>query len=503
VSFSNVQQFYGLPIIFVGLTYDSVDESRVKCGKTKESLFPHPSDYPAFDLSSLEHELEGHQKRLLSYKVINLKTANSDETVSDQTNWILGGVLKTVEALISSNVLGFFEGIKTVYAHTPIDNDGKQLIIQETLEKSHPVFKYPIVFQGKGNFNQLMEVARLFALDEYLRVRRVQRSHIYSHLMEGNRHFQQITEVHWKSPDIRHYPDSFVGYPELIVKSPKEASKTPLVPGHELSIFPIARFCLGVTQGLQIENCMRARSERPFGLLTNNSERCAACTKKSEYIRCLSRKPKCDGSVVCCNNSGFAGRICNGDFSIYITIFGDTLKVGRAIFSRSLARLLEQSAYDALVFYPINSMAVSHSVEKEVADFLRKKIARLKPYGIRKVVRSVRQNKRLEHVRHISGNLETAELNKRKDAYEEARTLLGNFESPGGYPFFALESRRVELSQNWFIDGVPYINNAEFVKDIQFKRIGGKIDGIVGSFIFLDRKVYDFESLMGFVIECQ
>jgi len=489
-------------MIFVGLVFDSGDVKNLIPIKTKEDLFPDPRNLPQFDLSILENELIRYKKYVVSYKIVDVEKPKSDSGgVSETPERFLDGYLETIKAILSSDLMIVSEGIMNFYAHVPINEDGETITVQKSLYSSHPIFKYPLTFQSKNSFNEFMHLARLFAVYEYLKKRRLLRRYINSYVKNTGDNLLHVTRIFWKSPNLQHYTDSFVGYPDIIVKTRTEFKKISLVPGREINIFPIARFCLGITDELKNESCIQSSNRRPFGtLLTGKGtfERCLSCREKSIHIRCLYQHPKCDGSQVLCHNNSFAGNVCNGNFSIYLSIFGDILKVGRCIFSRTVGRLLEQSAFDGLIFYPINSIDAAHNIEREVATYLRGQVKRLNRYKINRVARRVKTEDRFEHVKLLSKNNGSSE---RGDAYEGIKHLLGKTNRPEIYSLLALESRKIDLAENWFIDENLEIDQTVLSKEIQFKRIKGKIEGIVGPFLFVNKKAYNLNNLQGFVVE--
>ena len=503
ISFSNVQHYYYLPMIFVGLAFDSDDGKNLISIRTKEDLFSDLNKLPKFDLSLLENELAKFKKYVVSYRVVNSEKPKSKNRMTLLTSErFLDGYLETIYAILSSNLLLSFKEMKSCYVHAPINRDGELITLQKSLKSSHPVFKFPLVFQSKNNFNEFMHLARLFASYEYLKQRRIRRRFIYDYVRNANTDLLHVTRLHWKSPYVQYYAGSFVGYPDLIVRTRTENKKIPLIPGEEIHIFPIARFCQGITDEFRNEFCMQTDNKRPFGTIITNKkfERCASCSKKSLHIRCISQHPKCDGSQVLCGNNDFAGNVCNGNFAVYLTIFNDILKVGRSILSRTIGRLLEQSALDALIFYPINSIDAAHMIERKITIYLRRKVKHLKTYGITRVVRIVRTEDRFEHVRLFSKKNGS---NEREHAYDEMRRLLERANHPEIRSLFALESRRIDLSQNWFVDETLEIDQTDLIKETQFIRIDGKIKGIVGSFVFVNKKAYALNNLQGFVMECQ
>lgn len=503
ISFSNVQHYYYLPMIFVGLAFDSDDGKNLASIRTKEDLFPDPNKLPTFDLSLLENELAKFRKYVVSYRVVNSEKPKSNNGIPLLTSKrFLDGYLETIYAILSSDLLISFEEMKCCYVHVPIKRDGEPITLQKSLKSSHPVFKYPLVFQSKNNFNKYMHFARLSATYEYLKRRRIRRRFVYDYVRSANTNLLRITRLHWKSPYVQHYTGSFVGYPDILVRTRTECHKIPLIPGEEIQIFPIARFCQGITDKFRNEFCMQTDNKKPFGAMVTNKkfERCASCRKRSVPVRCLFQHPKCDGSQVLCGNNDFAGNVCNGNFTVYLTIFNDILKVGRSILSRTIGRLLEQSALDALVFYPINSINAAHSIERAIAIYLRRRVKHLKAYGIRRVVTTVKTKDRFEHVKFSSKRIRSA---NREYAYDAMRRLLERANHHEIRSLFSLEPRRIDLSQNWFVDETLEIDQTDLIEEPQFERIHGRLDGIVGSFIFLNKKAYALNNLQGFVVEWQ
>jgi hypothetical protein len=316
---------------------------------------------------------------------------------------------------------------------------------------------------------------------------------------------KQVVRAIWQSPRIETYSDSFVGYPELLINNGSNSKKTTLTLGSNISFFPIARFCLGCTDEiedfrLQNPSCVQSSKIRPFGSIISKKgfERCKGCNEKSKHIDCIYKKPKCDGSQIRCKKEFFAGNICNGNFSVYISIFGDVLKIGRSILSRTIARLLEQSAYDALVFYPVNSLTFADFLENETKKYLRSKLRHLRPYGIHKVKKSVTVDERFTHIKTAMAE---NKKNTRDHIYDKVKALLAESKHPHIQALMSSEQKRVKLERNWFLTSSLNLSKTVLVTDLQFKKIGGEINGIIGSFLFINGKAYSLKSIQGCVME--
>lgn len=489
-------------MIFVGLAFDSDDEENLTCVQKKEDLFPDPNKLPDFDLSKLEKEILELKKHIVSCKVINSEKPKSNTGIDyEGSERFLDGYLDTINATLSSNLRIITEGIEKCYVHAPINEDGEVITVQKSLSHSHPVFKRTLIFQDKNSFNELVHQARLFATYEYLRRRRVLRRHVNRYI-ENTRHtLLHIVRMLWKSPNVQRYTNSFVGYPEIIVRTRSKFEKIPLILGQKINFFPIARACLGIPDEVGNESCIQSDDRRPFGTIVTSKkfERCPTCRKKSVNIRCIYQHPKCDGSQVLCDNSNFAGNVCNGNFAIYLTIFNDILKVGRAILSRTIGRLLEQSALDGLVFYPVNSIDTAHMIERKVATYLRGRIKHLRTYGINRITTRVNTEDRFKHIKLASEKIGS---NDREYVYEQIKRILEKVRRPEIRLLVALQSRTVDLSQNWLINETAEISNANLTMETQFVQIEGKIEGIVGSFVFSNGRAFALNNLQGYVAEC-
>ena len=145
---------------------------------------------------------------------------------------------------------------------------------------------------------------------------------------------------------------------------------------------------------------------------------------------------------------------------------------------------------------------MADTVEKRVSEALRRRVSLFRSFGIKKVLRVVRQDKRLKHIKSVSKDF-PEEKKRRALIYEQAKRLLSNYQTPEQYPFCSLQSVHIDLSKNWQIKNAKAVETASLVYETRFKKIAGKINAVVGSFVFINESVYDFDSLVGYVIECQ
>jgi len=151
-----------------------------------------------------------------------------------------------------------------------------------------------------------MKYASLYATLEYLKRRRALRYFVYGQTKKEP-DLWQISSLLWKSPKVQFFSDSFVGYPSLILHDFSTYRTIELVPGKEIDIFPIARFCRGVSSNGDVERCTKSRASKPFGILMKDAtfDTCSSCSKKTMNFRCLYQKPRCNGVKVKCRNTHF------------------------------------------------------------------------------------------------------------------------------------------------------------------------------------------------------
>jgi len=508
VSFSNIQHYWGLPTYFVGLVFYSGSESSLPPFKTKDA-FLNSNDLPTFDLFEVQSQLESLKKLIVVQKILALK--KNEWSVLDRNytliiNQYLNVYEKVIRQIFSSNFIVASQGLERCFFHVPLDYNGNELSVQKSLFSSHPIFKYPVAFLSKSTSNKFMQIARLVSWYKFLDKRRSSRRYINYYIRKnGEENHVQAIRMVWKSPQIEKYADAFVGFPNLIVRTNNGMNKIDLIPGSKIDILPIARFCLGPMAEFESNTlCLRSNEKKPFGTLLSPKglDRCRDCSKRSLGIRCLYQKPKCDGSQVICGNEFFAGAICNGPFSVYVSIFNETLKVGKCIESRTVERLIEQSALDGLVFHPITSIMAAYIIEDKLSRYLKKNLKELRPYGIIKVTKNIRTELAFEQVKCLLKEDKSKEKKRREKVYNKVKYLVSKSVDPKVRILSAIESRIISFDRNWLIDENLELDRYNLIKDPHCQRIKGKIDGIIGSFIFVDGKVYDLGSLGGYVLRC-
>lgn len=499
-SFSNVQHSFNSPTYFVAFAIELTRKSELQGIKTKEEIQKDPEfNKNLFDLSMVENEINRFGNLTARSKPIRLAKKNRKEFEND-LDFMLHGFLKAIEYIRSSCLHIASEGFEKCFLHIPLDPEGKELVVEDLDYFNHPISKYNIRFQKKGEFDLILELARLGAWFEYLDMMRRKRPFINKQISE-NKHFQflQFCRLIWNSPPIESYPDGFVGYPRMILKTLNTTEDLVIRPGQHLDLFPIARACLGSENGLDVSKCKRSSAKEPFGslLLNEKFEKCMSCSKNSVGPLCLFHRARCDGKEMQCGDKAFVGNVCHSEFCVYVTLYGNKIKVGRSMESRIVGRLIEQGAFDALVFYPIPWLPFADYLEEKLAKLLKSRAPNLGIAGVDRISEKITSEERFENI--VSLCMDVTAQARRDKVYDRIVEVLSSMNNTEVAYLLALERRKVHLGKNWIGYRENRLNSSNLVRDFQFRRIHGKITGVIGPFIIVDDKAYNTSKMEGYV----
>lgn len=349
--------------------------------------------------------------------------------------------------------------------------------------------------------DRLLEIAKILSRLEYERKRSLGKDYITSKIRHEPLAHLQIIKIRWDSPPIHEYDNGIVGLPALVIRKPEPPSiqHIYLTKGTYLSFSPLAKFCKGSQSGQIAVPCQYSDGANPFGLplIGSSSEQCNKCRRLSEYSICLYRKPLCNGYEVKCGNKVFAGNICCGLFALYVIRLGKDLKVGTAILSNVLGRLLEQGAGDGLVFYPLESIMAAHVLEKVVKERLANSMESLKGFGVENVYR--RTPPKQEVLNDFLQNWHRSDeklLEMARSEISEVHTQIDGLHmdlSQTEHKICKLRDNYIKPVSMGFVDSksTPF-----------FQSIKGSIAGYRGSYLFLDsKKIVDLDRLQGVVVK--
>ena len=361
--------------------------------------------------------------------------------------------------------------------------------------------KDKLVYAHDAEYYRLLDVAKVLASVEYERRKMTQGSHVLTVVSKNPTAYLQILKVTWNCPSIEVYDDFNVGPPAIVVRK----SASPIVkyvyvkPGLALNVAPLAKFCRGSQNAREILTCKKSDHTHPFGqfLIGSAAEQCIYCAEGFECTKCLSRTPLCNGYDVRCRNVEFAANICCGLFALYVTRFGDELKVGTSILPNIMGRLLEQGVNSAIVFYPIEGVMNVHLLEGAVKEYLEHHVSEFEPYGIKRVfIRAPPADEKLRDFLKSWRRDDTMMLQKVSESLSEAAFKVdGNMMN-----FNQSEHRIVSLLSN-YREPPSHLTSSYLRPKPLFNAAKGETVGYRGSFIFLDSgEVIDLRELAGYVV---
>jgi hypothetical protein len=495
-SFANVQHSFDCPMILQAFAISSEQTAKLENIKTKEDLNNSELQANLFDLSVIQHEISRFKKCVLKSKVI-LIPKKDRKKFDNPSSFIFKSYLMTLESLRSENPLFASEGFEKCFLHVPLDQEAKELPVGLGFFND-PLSKYNVKFQKHPDCNSILELARLAVWCENLNLLRRQQPFINKQIRENvNFHFFQVYKTVWNSPLLESYSNNFVGYPRLILKSRNGTEDLIIKSGQTINLFPIVRACLGVEDEFMVPRCNLSSTKHPFGsLLENGKEKCQTCLDASRGTDCLYQRAKCNGTNLSCQNRKFSNDVCHADFCIYMTLYDNKLKVGRSIESRVVGRLLEQGAFDALVFYPIPELPFADYLEVQLAKML---VENLPIPGISKIERIGERVTSKERFGHISSVYrKKPSYEERTKIYDKVIAFMGSLKNNEAAYLLSVERKKLRFGKNWLL---PAEQNFEHLEsNLRFHHIKGKIMGFAGPFVIIDEKAYDFSKLEGIVV---
>lgn len=495
LAYSNIQRGFSVPSFISGVIAHEDDHLELeKRNLPRKRLLMHRK----YSLSSLQDTFDDVAHYLTYHLVLPLNVRWSTKDFEDRYIKILNILRHIHLRVISGHVRSI--SIRALGAYDAANKKWHTVAFTEDFIDNVSKFspKYEIV-EEKGD--RLFEVARILARLEYERNRTFGNEYVMSRVEKEPSAYFQIIKVKYDSPQISEYNSDRVGSPALVIRT----SQQPMIrhvyldKGTKLSFDPLAKFCRGGQNGRQPRPCQYSDVGNPFGLplIGSSDEQCNKCRNLSEYSICLYRKPLCNGYQVKCGNVEFAGNICCGLYALYVIRLGGDLKVGTAILSNVVGRLLEQGASYALVVYPLESIIVAHTLEKIIRDNLENDMAKLNKLGVKSVYRRAPPKK--EIVRNFL-----------QDWYRNDEELLRFVLSRISQASAQIDGLKIDLSQAEhkicrLLDNYIKPYGKKLDTDLRSRRFFGSVNGSVvgyrGSILFLNSgKIVDLDQLQGFVV---
>ena len=493
LAYSNVQNKYNIPTIIAGVKINASNLQKLQQQqfKDKEKIVQH-----VYSLAELRERANQVQPYVDKSIII------TKENVRGQVDAISEAYLDATKSLFENNLLLIDEGISISYRKivaTP-SFESKDISIA-VKEKFQNLAQRVEAIEDANDYP--LQVARLLARLEYERIRFDSVQFVNRATSRKPGRYFQFYKMSYQRTFAEDFDDNFVSLPELVLRKPrKDVYRIPVKTGRtRIDFQPVAKFCRGTQENGWIKPCEGSSEEQPYGNLVFGSlERCYSCREKAKYVECLKRKPSCNGIEVSCGNKYFAGEICNGEFGLYVTRYGNSLKVGQAFLPNLVSRLLDQGANSALLIYPISNIEKTYKFENMLKTFLERNIDAIE-HGINEITLFSLKTKYkikdfLDNWERIDRNL----LLRITEILENSELKLGEEK----IDFSMLEKKVSCFLANYV---APPFRREVKIASLS-ERLSGKIVGYRGSVIFLENKTaIDMKKLQGYVlrggIKCQ
>jgi len=497
-SFANVQHSFEAPMILRALAISSQQADKLQTVKTKEEINTADFKKNLLDLSVIEKELRKFKRITLQSDLI-LCPKKDRKKFGSPESFIYEAYLNALESLRIANPLLLSEGFEKCFLHVPMDQTPKELPVGLSFF-NHSLSKHNVTFQKPPECEPILQLARLSVWFENLNVIRKNDNFVNKQIVDNiSFRFVQVHKLVWNSPPLESYSDSFVGYPRLILKSRTTTEDLIIRTGDIIDLFLVMRACTGVDSEYFVSRCKQSSARKPFGAFLNNSkfEKCPECNSAIKGPGCLFQRAKCDGKKLQCKNRKFANDVCHSDFCVYITFYMNKLKVGRSMASRVIGRLIEQGAFDALIFYPIPELPFADYLEVQLTKLLQENLNILGVSSIRKVGERVTSKERFLHISSTYNN-NKARLNREK-MYDKILEVLCSLPNKEAVYLSSVERKKVMFNKSWILP-----NNNEFCKhlstNLKFHSIKGRVNGVAGPIVIVGDKTYDFSKIEGYVV---
>jgi hypothetical protein len=490
VAFSNLTRNYGLPAYFVGILIDSEKLESLESLPTKEFFQPSRDKLvEPFDLSAVTkavNEYSGSAVKIVWKEVQGLpdkpKQLAKEEYISTSQ--------AIIDQLEQTDLMIIASGISEIRVHNPFEGESQPEAID--LTGFMKLGDDKTITEKRGNFSRITELARLMAWHQYLTSRRNVPTFVRSYLkLQHQPKMKHLIQIGWPRIGLGEYANSFIGFPEAMVKNGAAPTSHVLSPGSFVSLFPIAKCCVGPIDSLNSPDGCVKKGGTTYGevLPIDGSDiRCSTCRSSVDRLK-LGLKAARKASK---DKSSPVGKYSEDFYYVYVSLFGTRLKVGRARLSRGISRIMEQGAADALVFYPLTSFEQADEFESEVLKQLKSRKADLDAFEVTEISDRAYVADKIELIRqyYTGGG-----IGNRADFYKEVSRVITLSEMLAPRTQL-LQNRVLSFLDNWWLP-----NDSKFLNLTQlpeyWQRIEGSLEGSVGSLLVVGGQLIDLEKLQG------
>lgn len=494
-----MQQYYGMPAWFLGILVDSDDIEKIRALKPKEA-FQTKEISPVrgirdiedpFDLTQVEQEIARYQS--LVVKPIWKQAGVGRKTRRMERTTFLSSCQSILDDWLRRDLKVVATGIMEVRIHELYEKDPRPNSLDSMIGLTTPNPTTKIVFESKGSFSEAVELARLIVWHRFLSLRRENISFVKLYFRENNSEvYKHLVQVRWPRTNLDVYANVPAECPEVVIKTGHGLLTVPLSKGTRISMYPVARCCVGMMPD-SLESpyvCARKGASLPYGEvlpLDGGDIRCLTCISDADRLKFGIKS----ASRVAKNQEAILGQFSDDLYYVYLSLFGRRLKVGRARLSRGIARMVEQGAADALVIFPLTSYRQADAFESELVVHLKSKLNDMSQLGIEAVADKAYARDKLELI------LERyhGDFGGREHIYEEVVRLLKCSKSIE-IKLAILQRRIISFLPNWTIPENPEVfSRGEFHGYLT--QISGTVRGIIGSMLVVDDALVDLERLQG------
>lgn len=481
IAYSNLENNFG-PVYYTGVAIKNLNFEKIHIGTKNDFRAHFDSNQNYFDLEALENELN---KIYPFIKMVTIEKNENFYNIEKKLVYLSDIYYEIINEIASSDLAYSLNNLTKCYLRHPIDKNGD--LIPIGLDFTFQYGEYSYEFQS-NTYSKHIQVARIISWYKHVLNFRNNSNWLNKQFKENAKfNFYKISRLRYASPFLEEYYSYNVGAPYIqLLDSNHKGNILYLNLNDSLDFIGISKSCNGLFfDDESSRRCLDVSKTKPFGSLINdNNELCKTCNDDSKNITCLQKKCKCDGILEECENIGFITNICHNDYCLYITIFNSKIKIGRSQRRRIINRLIEQSAFDALILYPISWLPIAAKWEGELTDYLRNAFSSPE-YKVSERILTI---DRLEHIK------------KKIKSNEDSRSIYDDIkQSLVRHPFFGqLEMKYVKLKDNWMAN--EDISRTRFIPDFKFNHIKGKINAIIGSFIVVGDGIYNLGNKEGYMI---
>lgn len=475
ISFSNIQYQYKLPSFFIltSIKKESIDRipKFLPIEQNQEAL----SIQDILILNEFKYKLAEYYPLLTDCKIIDFQY--DSEQSKDRLFITYRGYYRLIDDYLAKG-----NTIDVCYVRAPLDKKDIEITEDDFFNSFNSKFyNFDIEFMNCENSNGFLDLSRSIVNDHFKQIKYKEIIPLNILLNKHKEDVYQIIQHGWNRVSVADYCNNYIGNSFLIILNNNEYKRYEIEPGVNVNFLLINKFCIGPHKNMDeyLEPCLLKNKRKPFGKnMLKRGERCSKCDKENS-ISFLYKKKKYSIDKI---DDKIYGNIVLADYVIYISFYGPVIKVGRTLFSRSVNRLIEESAFDAITFYPIAGLQLATHLEKKMYSYLLENLG-----SELNIKEGVDVKDKLLGIKHFNNNREN--MNK-------IFNLLSESNDPDIKLLLNINIKKINLKQNYYLYNDFYYDDNQ---TLELKYINGKINGIIGGLVIINDEIFDINKLIGYV----